>query len=127
MQDLSRYIGLTYLVGGLILAWVMAKTLHLVLYQVSPAADQVLFGGLRISLFLGVAVAAGVVWWLNNNERSRSFLAEVVSELSQVTWPNREETQNSTFVVIVFAVIVSIILFCFDFVWKYVTDWILTA
>jgi preprotein translocase subunit SecE len=48
--------------------------------------------------------------------RTRDFGLEVLEELKKVTWPDWPQLKNSTFVVIVFVIIVSLIIFAMDFV-----------
>ena len=44
----------------------------------------------------------------------RRFTDETVEELNKVTWPDQEQLRNSTFVVLVFVVIVSGIIWVMD-------------
>ena len=44
----------------------------------------------------------------------RRFTDETVDELKKVTWPDQEQLRNSTFVVLVFVVIVSAIIWFMD-------------
>ena len=46
--------------------------------------------------------------------RTRDFTEEVVDELKKVTWPDWPQLKNSTLVVIVFVIIVSLIIFVMD-------------
>ena len=46
--------------------------------------------------------------------RTRDFTAEVVDELKKVTWPDRGQLKNATFVIIVFVLIVSAIIWVMD-------------
>jgi preprotein translocase subunit SecE len=46
--------------------------------------------------------------------RTRAFTTEVVEEIRKVTWPDWAQLKNSTLVVIVFVVIVSLIIFAMD-------------
>ena len=48
-------------------------------------------------------------------ERSRVFLSEAKQELKKVTWPTRQQTMSSTWVVIVFVFLISIFLGLVDF------------
>ena len=47
-------------------------------------------------------------------ERTRSFTAEVVDEIKKVTWPDWPQLKNSTFVILVFVIIVSAIIWLMD-------------
>ncbi len=44
----------------------------------------------------------------------RQFTDETVDEMKKVTWPDRDQLRNSTFVVLVFVVIVSAIIWLMD-------------
>jgi len=46
--------------------------------------------------------------------RTRDFTAEVVEELRKVTWPDRAQLKNATFVILVFMFIVAIIIWFMD-------------
>jgi preprotein translocase subunit SecE len=58
-------------------------------------------------------------------QRTRSFTQEVVDEIKKVTWPDWPQLKNSTAVVIVFVVIVSLIIFLMDLVVRTVLGFIM--
>jgi preprotein translocase subunit SecE len=67
-----------------------------------------------------VGVIAAIYYW--RRTRARQLAEEVASEMSKVTWPDRTEITNSTFVVVV-TTIVSTIFFAFmDRFWSFVTN-----
>jgi preprotein translocase SecE subunit len=127
MQDLSRYVSLSYLVGGLVTAGILVKIVALLFGSFAPASDLIVFAGIRLSTVLGLLGGLAVTVWAVKSDRVSQIINETVSELAQVTWPNREETQSSTVVVIIFSILISLVLASFDFVWKYATDIILSA
>jgi preprotein translocase subunit SecE len=43
-------------------------------------------------------------------ERSRTFIEEVVTETKKITWPTREDLKESTRVVVIAVILLSIIL-----------------
>jgi preprotein translocase subunit SecE len=47
--------------------------------------------------------------------RTRDFTAEVAEELKKVTWPDRDQLKSATWVIIVFVLIVSAIIWIMDF------------
>ena len=49
-------------------------------------------------------------WW----GRSRRFLSEVRNEMGRVTWPSRKEVYATTFVVILFSVVMGVYLWGVD-------------
>ena len=46
--------------------------------------------------------------------RTRDFSSEVMEELKKVTWPDTPQLRNATFVILVFVVIVSAIIWLMD-------------
>jgi preprotein translocase subunit SecE len=48
--------------------------------------------------------------------QTRAYIDEVVEELKKVSWPDRAQLRNATFVVIVFVIIISIIIWGMDVV-----------
>jgi preprotein translocase subunit SecE len=47
--------------------------------------------------------------------RTRDFTLEVTEELKKVTWPDRDQLKSATWVIIVFVLIVSAIIWVMDF------------
>lgn len=127
MEDVSRYLSIAYLIAGLILAWVFAKTFGLLFLAFGPASDMIVFAGVRLSVVLGVAVGFGLTFGAWRHERFSNYLTEVATELSKVTWPTREETYRNTYIVIAFSLLVAVFLALFDFVWKFATDALLSV
>jgi preprotein translocase subunit SecE len=57
--------------------------------------------------------------------RTRDYTEQVVEEIKKVTWPDWPQLKNSTLVVIVFVVIVSLIIFLMDVVVRNVLGFII--
>lgn len=47
---------------------------------------------------------------------TRTFLEDVRDQMKKVTWPDWPQLQNSTFIIIVFVAIVTVVIFGMDFV-----------
>ncbi|MBW3630924.1 MAG: preprotein translocase subunit SecE [Gemmatimonadetes bacterium] len=45
----------------------------------------------------------------------RDFAGDVRTELQKVTWPDQAQLKNSTFVILVFVIALSLIIFAMDF------------
>ncbi len=60
--------------------------------------------------FAGRAREGVTGWW----GRSRRFLSEVRNEMGRVTWPSRKEVYATTFVVILFSVVMGVYLWLCD-------------
>lgn len=46
----------------------------------------------------------------------KTFIDECVSEMSKVTWPDRDQLRNATIVVIVFTIILTLVIWIMDMV-----------
>jgi preprotein translocase subunit SecE len=57
--------------------------------------------------------------------RTRDFTMEVVDELKKVTWPDWPQLKNSTFVIIIFVILVAAIIFVMDLVVRNVLELII--
>jgi preprotein translocase subunit SecE len=60
--------------------------------------------------FSGRARDSVTGWW----GRSRRFLSEVRNEMGRVTWPSKKEVYATTFVVILFSVVMGVYLWGVD-------------
>ena len=47
---------------------------------------------------------------------ARDFIRECATEMEKVTWPDREQLQNATWVVILFTILISGILWIMDII-----------
>lgn len=55
-------------------------------------------------------------------KNTRTFLEECWVELQKVTWPDREQLQNATIVVLAFTIVISLIIWIMDGVVRFVLD-----
>lgn len=125
MESVTRYLNVAFLALGLLLAWLFARTSAMVFGWLGPRADRLIAGDLSLSILIGIVIGLGVTAWCWKNPGVYRWSTEVAVELSKVTWPEQPEVQRSTYVVIVFSIIIALILAGFDFFWKFVTDLIL--
>ncbi len=84
-------------------------------------------GGVPVSRMLALGLSLALALAVLRIDASRRLAEEIVDELSQVSWPGREETGHATLVVVVTVVMSSLYLGLFDAVWMWVTDWFLGA
>lgn len=111
-----RILGFALLAAS-VLSWlVLAHFLGWLVVQ-AGIEDRVLLGAFATSDLVAVLPAAALGAWAWKSARSHAFLIDVVDELSKVVWPTRQETQDSTVVVVATVVLVSLILWAFDLVW----------
>jgi preprotein translocase subunit SecE len=71
----------------------------------------------------------GVVGVLQAYRREgvRTWADEVATELSKVSWPNREAVMNGTLVVIVASAIAAVYVAVLDRFWSFLTTWVYGA
>lgn len=112
---LTRWVGLTYMVFGLLVLWLLDKVITLtwtVFAEPNPTLVTV----------ISLAIAGVATLVVYKNEQVNTVVYEVIGELSRVTWPGRDETTNSTIVVIITSIIAAVILGGFDAAWSAITD-----
>ena len=89
------------------------------------AGNPEIFGGLTLSVILGVVLALilGVVAWMSN--KVQDVGQDVAAELRKVTWPTWPEIRANTGAVVVATLIASVLLGVMDFLGaKVMSDWI---
>lgn len=75
---------------------------------------------LRVALVVGgVAAGLGAAWLSSYGREFWLFAQAARIELRKVVWPDRDETVKTTYVVVIFAIVLGV------FFWA--LDWILTA
>jgi preprotein translocase SecE subunit len=124
MDKNTRWVVLGYVGIGLVLAWVLSQGLQWSFYRLRDYGlrDIELLGSnftLAHAVAFGLTAAVGFYLW--NHERLNRGGHEVVEELRKVTWPDAQDTQTSTIVVLITTVIIALVLWVFDFIWSWGT------
>jgi len=89
------------------------------------AGNPEIFGGLTLSVLLGVGLALvlGVVAWMN--PKVQDVGQDVAAELRKVTWPTWPEIRAATGAVVIATIVAAVLLGVMDFVGaKVMSDWI---
>ena len=47
---------------------------------------------------------------------AKTFIEECISEMEKVTWPDRDQLRNATWVVILFTILISLIIWIMDII-----------
>ena len=112
----NKPVHLIYLCGGVFLFYVFQWSIDWVWgYFGTPPSE------IKTSLFAAfTAFAIGAM--LYRSDRIYTLANEVASELKKVTWPTGKEVRVATITVIAMAIISSIILGIFDFIWSNLTE-----
>jgi preprotein translocase SecE subunit len=58
-------------------------------------------------------------------QETRTFLEECWAELLKVTWPDRDQLQSATLVVIAFTIAISLVIWIMDVVVRFIVDQIM--
>ena len=75
----------------------------------------------------GAVIGALGVLQAYRKDSVRAWADEVATELSKVSWPNREAVMNGTLVVIVASMIAAIYVAVLDRFWSFLTTWVYGA
>jgi preprotein translocase subunit SecE len=125
--DPKRFVIISYLLLGLVLAFFFANILTRLFVEAGISQKQ-LISGIEISTppyLLGFALAVGAAIYCWMNPRIHSLSIEVATELKRVTWPSWEETRVSTVAVVVASLVASIVLSAIDaFSLRLMVDWL---
>ncbi len=120
-----RILGFSYLAASVILFIILRQ---LLLWIVGTAGlTNMAAGPFTMTDIVALLSTAGFAVGMWKYPKAYGFLTEVVEETSKVVWPTRQETRDSTIVVIVFVFVIAAILGSFDLVWAKVTNVILSS
>ncbi|HVJ39058.1 MAG TPA: preprotein translocase subunit SecE [Stenotrophomonas sp.] len=78
-----------------------------------------------LAVVVGLALGALVFLGTARGRQTREFLSESRFELRKVVWPTRKESIQTTWVVIVVVIVLSLMLGGFDFIIQWATKWFL--
>lgn len=114
---LTRWVQFAFVAAFVALAWFLDKVITYIWGRFEEPPAPIVTG---ISAVLSLII----VVLSYRNPRLYGTSNQVASELSQVTWPDRQETWSSTIVVIVTSLIAAAILGSFDAIFKLLSDWV---
>ncbi len=117
----QRFIYLVFLAAALTVG-LTVRSAVVELMAIAGWADPLILNLVQPSLLFSVATGIASFFILLRNKKAVSFVDEVIVEMRKVFWPDRDETMNSTTVVIVTTLILSSSLALYDFVWAKVTS-----
>lgn len=67
-----------------------------------------------LTVLLGMALAAGVLWTSEPGKRFFIYGKESIAEAKRVVWPSWKETYQTTGIVVLFAVVMALFLWAVD-------------
>ncbi|RYG17121.1 preprotein translocase subunit SecE [bacterium] len=71
---------------------------------------------------LAALVGVLLAFYAWRRREARTYVEEVASELSKVTWPSKKEVTNSTVVVVMTTLVATTFFALMDQFWRFVTD-----
>ncbi|MDX9721110.1 MAG: preprotein translocase subunit SecE [Myxococcota bacterium] len=125
MEDITRWVNLTFVFAGMLLWWAFARISESVMDLVGVPDAHVLGENLTratVAGFVAAVLVTGIGW---RNKKLYEGTLNVAREVKKVTWPTLDETKAATRVVIVMTIIVALILALFDAVFSRLTGIIL--
>lgn len=118
----QRFVYAAFMAGAILVAFLLAKITDAVwhkLGQLKPSfgepQEEAVYA---ISALLGM----GLAFYAWRRQEARTYVEEVASELSKVTWPSKKEVTNSTFVVVMTTLVATTFFALMDQFWRFVTD-----
>ena len=125
MEDVKRYVNLSFVVAAMIMSWFLMKFSAWLLGTVHVTDVRLMGEHVTYSTIAGIVlgVIAAIVLW--RNAKVYEGALNVAREMKKVTWPTGDETKYAMKVVIATSLIVAMILFAFDMVAKELTELIL--
>lgn len=120
----QRLLAMGFIVIAVSVAFVLTKLGGLALGWVG-VADMDVFGGIHLSVLVGVLLAAGLATFAWMSPKVQEAGQGVAAELRKVTWPTWPEIRSATTAVVVFSVVAAVLLGVMDFISsKVMADWI---
>ena len=117
----QRYITLTFLAAAAIIG-ITVRSAAVEGIAIAGWADPLFLNLIQLSVIISIVSGVVSFFVLLRNKPAVSFVDEVVVEMRKIFWPDREETINSTTVVIISCFIITVSLATFDFIWAKVTS-----
>jgi preprotein translocase SecE subunit len=118
----KRFVYAAYFAGAIGIAFISSKVLAFAWFKLQtlkPALgeprDEIV---MPLSALIGGLAA--VYYWVRT--RARELAEEVATEMSKVTWPDRTEVTNGTFVVIVTTIVSTVFFALMDRFWGFVSN-----
>ncbi len=122
----ERWVQFSFIALAVVLIWVLDKLFASAIEVVGDRLDLPAVQPWIITAAAAIVGALVGLYYFKKEDTNR-FTHEVVGELQNVTWPDREETWKQTVVVIITSIIASVVLFAFDQAWSRLTDLIYGA
>jgi len=113
----QKWVNLSFVAASLLMSYVLyvLATKFSVVFDVEGrvrSLDKILLAG---TVLVGLAMFFG----LNRSAVANNFMNETVTEVTKVSWPDRDETLKATAAVLVAVTIAGVLLWAVDNLWIY--------
>ncbi len=125
MDEVKRYVNLSFIVAAMVASWLYVNIVSLLLAVLKISDIRILGENVTMATLIGIGLGILTMVLLWRNAKVYTWALNVAYEMKKVTWPTGDETKYAMKVVIIMAIIVACILFCFDMGAKTLTDLIL--
>ncbi len=122
MQPANQKFIYLFFVSMAILLGATFRSATISILNMIEQPDLLVGGMLSLSALIGAASAVIGFFVALRNAQAVSFTDQTIIELAKVTWPDREETVNSSMVVIIATLIMASSLAFFDLFWARITN-----
>jgi preprotein translocase subunit SecE len=120
-----RYVYAAYMAAAIAIAFLSTKVIDYAWFKTSqwkPAwFGQYVEPVDEVVVIAGGVIGVGVALYYWRHKKVRTLIEEIAEELTRVTWPSRQEVQNSTTVVIIATAFATIFFALMDQFWLWVT------
>jgi preprotein translocase subunit SecE len=117
-----RFVYAAYFAGGIAIAFFLDRVVEASWSRLSQWKPMLGEPRDEIILPASALVGIGAAFYYWRRTRARKLAEEVAEELSKVTWPDRNEVTNSTFVVIVATLVSTVFFALMDRFWGFLTN-----
>jgi preprotein translocase subunit SecE len=127
-----RYVHAAFFFAGILLAFLSGKILALAWHNLAdwPAAVRAVPQLVSypederesFTLAIGAVIGTLAIIQVYRREKIRHWADEVATELTKVTWPNRETVVNGTLVVVIATTIATVYVAVLDRFWGFLTN-----
>ena len=120
----KTWVGLFFVVAGLIVAFVLSLALQTLFASLRITDTEILGERVTLARLLALVLAGAIAAACASWSKTNTFVSNVISELNKVNWPTWDETKINTGVVIAFSVIAAAILGAFDITFGSASTWL---
>lgn len=118
----QRFVYAAFMAGAILVAFLAAKLAEAGWRKIAQYKPTVGEPQEEAVYVIAALLGVGLSFYAWRRRDARTYVEEVASELSKVTWPSKKEVTNSTFVVVMTTLVATTFFALMDQFWRFVTD-----